>query len=62
MTSPHVDGRLWAEAAFISRTELLPESETVFFSRDSGTRVTLAGEGGRVKALVAQGARAEKVE
>jgi CubicO group peptidase (beta-lactamase class C family) len=48
VTLEYVDGRLWADAAFFERVELLPESDTVFFTRDLGNRV--------------QGARAEKIE
>jgi CubicO group peptidase (beta-lactamase class C family) len=62
VTLEYVDGRLWAEAQFLPRVELLPESETVFFTRDDGERVTFVKEDGRVVAFVVQGTRAEKIE
>jgi len=65
VTLEYVDGRLWAEAGlvpFFPRVELLPESESVFFSRDAGTRVTFLREDGRVVAFVVQGTRADKIE
>ncbi|MGD2217481.1 MAG: serine hydrolase [Gemmatimonadales bacterium] len=62
VTVEYVDGRLWAEADFVPRVELLPESETVFFARDDGQRVTFVKQDGRVVAFVVQGTRAEKVE
>jgi CubicO group peptidase (beta-lactamase class C family) len=57
-----VDRRLWAEAEFLPRVELLPTSETVFFARDDGQRLTFVKEDGRVVAFVVQGTRAEKIE
>jgi len=62
VTIEYVDGRLWAEADFVPRAELLPESETVFFARDDGQRLTFVKEDGRVVAFVVQGTRAAKIE
>jgi CubicO group peptidase (beta-lactamase class C family) len=62
VTVEYVDGRLWAEAQFLPRVELVPESETRFFMRSDGTRVTFVREDGRVVAAVAEGRRAEKIE
>jgi len=42
--------------------ELLPESDTVFFVRDTGANVTFVRENGRVVALIYTGTRAEKLE
>jgi hypothetical protein len=62
VTLEYVDGRLWAEADFVQRVELLPVSETLFFSRRDDTQVAFIKEDGRVVAFVVQGTRAEKVE
>jgi CubicO group peptidase (beta-lactamase class C family) len=57
-----VTGQLWAEAPGLGRVELLPESETVFFIRDTGANVTFVRENGRVVALIYTGTRADKIE
>lgn len=57
-----VDGRLWADVPGELREELLPESETEFFSRDDGTRVTFIRENGRITAFEVSGQRAERVK
>ncbi len=62
VTLEYVDGRLWADATFFERVELLPESDTVFFTRDAGNRVTFVREDGRVVAFLVQGTRADKIE
>ena len=56
------DGRLWVEVSWEpGRNELLPESETEFFSRGDGTELTFIREGGRVVAFDVYGNRANKV-
>ncbi len=62
VTLEYVDARLWAEADFVERVELLPESDSVWFTRDVGNRLTFVREGGRVVAFMVQGSRAEKIE
>ncbi len=57
-----VTGQLWAEAPGLGRVELLPESDTVFFIRDTGANVTFVRENGRVIALTYTGTRADKIE
>jgi len=57
-----VTGQLWAEAPGLGRVELLPESDTVFFIRETGANVTFVRESGRVVALIYSGTRAEKIE
>ena len=54
------EGRLYVSGTGIGRAELLPESETVFFSREDGSRFTFLRENGRVVAFTAMGLRAEK--
>jgi CubicO group peptidase (beta-lactamase class C family) len=54
------EGRLYVSGTGLDRVELLPESETVFFSREDGTRFTFVRENGAVVALAAMGLRAEK--
>jgi CubicO group peptidase (beta-lactamase class C family) len=53
--------RLFVSGTGIARVELLPESETVYFSREDGTRFTFVRANGVVVALTAMGLRAEKV-
>jgi CubicO group peptidase (beta-lactamase class C family) len=53
--------RLYVSGTGIPKTELLPESETVFFSREDGTPFTFVRANGVVVALAAMGLRAEKV-
>jgi len=55
------DGRLYVSGTGIPRMELLPESETVFFSREDGTPFNFVRSNGAVVALTAMGLRAEKV-
>jgi hypothetical protein len=56
-----LDGqRLFVSGTGISRAELLPESELVFFSRDDGTRFTFIRQSGTIVAVSAMGLRAEK--
>ena len=54
--------KLYMRGTGIGRAELLPESETVFFSREDGTRVTFIREDGRIVALTAGGLRAVKTK
>jgi hypothetical protein len=56
------EGRLYVSGTGIGRAELLPESETVFFSREDGSRFTFLRENGRVVAFTAMGLRAEKTK
>ncbi len=56
------NGQLWADAPGLGRVELLPESDTVFFVRDTGANVTFVRENGRVVAFIYTGTRAEKLE
>jgi hypothetical protein len=58
----YVDGRLWADVPGEGRLELLPESETQFFTRDGGSRVRFVREGGGIVAFEAGGMRGEKIE
>lgn len=62
VTLESTGGRLWADAPGLGRVELLPESETVFFLRDNGARVSFVREDGRVAAFIYRGNRAEKIE
>jgi hypothetical protein len=56
------DGRrLYVRATGLERVELLPLSDTVYFSREDGTRFTFTREDGRVTALTAMGLRAVRV-
>jgi CubicO group peptidase (beta-lactamase class C family) len=55
------DRRLYVSGTGIPRMELLPESETVFFSPEDGTRFTFIRQNGAVVAMSAMGLRAEKV-
>jgi CubicO group peptidase (beta-lactamase class C family) len=56
------DGRrLYVRATGLERVELLPLSDTVYFSREDGTRFTFTREDGRVVALTAMGLRAVRV-
>ncbi|MHC4233542.1 MAG: serine hydrolase [Planctomycetota bacterium] len=57
-----VDGKLWAEAPGGERTEMLPESETVFFLRDNGRTVRFIREDGRVVAFIYSDTRADRIE
>jgi CubicO group peptidase (beta-lactamase class C family) len=52
--------RLFATGTGIPRMELLPESDSVFFSREDGTAFTFVRQNGVVVALTAMGLRAEK--
>jgi len=54
-------GRLYLSGTGIPRMELLPESDTVYFSREDGTQVTFVRANGAVVALNAMGLRAERV-
>lgn len=56
------DNSLWADVAGERRVELLPESETEFFVRDDGTRVTFIREDGRVVAFRAFGFQATRID
>jgi hypothetical protein len=56
-----VDGELWADVPGEGRQELLPESDTVFFSRVDGTELTFVRENGRVVAFTVGGTRAERM-
>lgn len=56
------NGRLWADVPGQGKFELLPESETEFFTRDGGPGITFVREGGKVVAFEVAGRRAEKVE
>ena len=55
-----VDGELWADVPGQGLQELLPESDSLFFSRADGTEVTFIRENGRVVAISAEGMRAER--
>jgi CubicO group peptidase (beta-lactamase class C family) len=55
-------GRLFVRGTELPRVELLPESDTVFFSRENGTRFTFLREGGKVVRLATMGVSAEKVQ
>jgi hypothetical protein len=57
------DNRLWIELPWGTRSELLPESETGFFLRDSGAPLEFLVEDGEVVGLLyARSLRADKVE
>jgi hypothetical protein len=56
-----VDGELWAEIPDQSRQQLLPMSETVFFSRLDGGELTFIRENGRVVAFSVGNTRVERV-
>lgn len=58
----YVDGRLWADVPGQGKIELLPESETDFFTRDGGPGITFVRDGSKVVAFEAGGTRAEKIE
>jgi hypothetical protein len=54
-------GRLYAQiAGALPRTELLPESATMYFTRDQGVNFEFAREGNRVTAVTVMGRRAVK--
>jgi CubicO group peptidase (beta-lactamase class C family) len=56
------EGRLWVEVSWEpGRNELLPESETEFFTRGDGTELTFLREGGRVVGFDVYGNTADKV-
>ena len=53
------DGRLWVELGWDpGKVELLPRSETEFFSRGDGTELTFVREKGRIVAFEVFGNRA----
>jgi CubicO group peptidase (beta-lactamase class C family) len=56
-----VEGRLWADVPGQARQELLPESDTVFFSRADGTEITFVREHGDIVALSVEGMRADRI-
>lgn len=62
ITISYVDGRLWADVPGQATVELLPESETEFFTRDDQTEVKFIREDGRIVAFEVQGIRGEKIE
>jgi hypothetical protein len=55
-----VDGQLWADVPGQGLQELLPESDSVFFSRADGSDVTFIRENGQVVAFSVEGMRAER--
>jgi CubicO group peptidase (beta-lactamase class C family) len=56
------NGSLWAYIPGQDKVELLPESETEFFTRDGGPGITFVLEDGAVVAFEVQGTRADKIE
>lgn len=56
-----VDGRLWLEVSGEERRMLLPESDSLFFTRDDGTELTFMREAGRVVGFGALGTRFDRV-
>jgi len=54
------DGRLYVTAADF-RSEILPESDSVFFAREDGSRFRVVREAGKVIAIEEQGERAERI-
>jgi hypothetical protein len=44
------------------RSEILPESDSVFFAREDGDRYTLIREGGQIVAIERWGMRAVRVK
>jgi hypothetical protein len=57
-----VDGELWVEAPGGERSEILPESATVFFLRDNGRTITFVREEDQVVAFIYSGTRADRIE
>ena len=55
------DGRLWMDVRGQGRVELLPESDTVFFGRYDGTRLTFVRENGKIVAYKVGNLRAPKI-
>ena len=56
-----VDGALWADVPGQGRQVLLPESDSVFFSRADGSEITFIRENGRIVAFSVDGMRADRV-
>jgi len=54
------DGRLYLTAADF-RSEILPESDSVFFAREDGSRFRVVREAGKIVAIEHQGERAQRV-
>jgi CubicO group peptidase (beta-lactamase class C family) len=54
-------GRLFVSGTRLPRVELLPESASVFFSREDGTRFTFVRENGKISSFTAMGLRAMRV-
>jgi CubicO group peptidase (beta-lactamase class C family) len=54
------DGKLYAEAPVLSRVEILPESATVFFSREDGIQFRFVRDPDGVMAVYVMGRRAVK--
>jgi len=61
VTVESVDGRLFIGGTRLPRVELLPESETVFFSREDGVQFTFIRQNGAVVAVSAMGVRVDRV-
>ncbi|UCF20251.1 MAG: serine hydrolase [Gemmatimonadota bacterium] len=53
---------LWADVPTMGRVELLPESDTEFFSREDGTKITFRREDGRVVGFTVENAFARKLD